>query len=111
MNFACELPDRIARITKEIQGTPWIDLGSFGPVDSGPIIAIIEKHTKGLNVLQKERIQSEFFGAGPIQSLLGATDITEILINGPIQIWVERLGMLEAHNDHFYSDLTFKNFV
>ena len=109
--FTGDLLESATKITREIQDTPWIDLGTFGPIDANPVKIIIEKNTKNLSKEQRERVQNEFFGPGPIQTLLQRTDISEIIINGPPQIWIERNGRLEPHNDHFFSDLTFKNFI
>ncbi len=57
------------------------------------------------------RVWDEFFALGPLVSLLGRTEVTEILINGPQQIWLEIGGCLEKHTDGFYSDVTYRNFV
>ncbi len=44
-----------------------------------------------------------FLGLGPIEKLLSDQEITEILINGPSQVYVERKGVLEP------AALTFKD--
>ncbi len=36
----------------------------------------------------------EFFGHGPLAGLLGDENVTEILVNGPAEIWAERGGVL-----------------
>jgi len=43
--------------------------------------------------LEKELVQ-EAIGLGPLEQLLGRDDITEIMVNGPEQIYVEKAGTL-----------------
>jgi pilus assembly protein CpaF len=46
-------------------------------------------------------IENELIGFGPIQPLLDASDISEIMIYGPEQVYVERNGKLEDTNIKF----------
>jgi len=48
-----------------------------------------------------EQIVAEILGYGPIQPLLADDNITEIMVNGPKQVFVERLGKLEQTNITF----------
>ena len=54
-------------------------------------------------------IENEIIGFGPIQPLLNDPDISEIMIYGPEQVYIERNGKLEdtkvkfADNDHLMS--------
>lgn len=57
------------------------------------------------------RVWEEFFGLGPIKNLISQENITEILINGPEQVWIEKEGSLEKYDDCFLSATTFGNFV
>ncbi len=57
------------------------------------------------------RIEHEIFGCGPLEVLLGDAGITEILINGPNSIWVERDGQLERFGDQFISRVSYHNFL
>lgn len=41
-------------------------------------------------------VRDELFGAGPLQALLEDPDVTDVLVNGPQDVWVERCGRL-AH--------------
>jgi pilus assembly protein CpaF len=41
-----------------------------------------------------ERLLDDMFGLGPIEPLLADSSITDILINGPDQVYVERFGKL-----------------
>src|SRR5215470_14817648 len=48
-------------------------------------------------------IVDEVFGLGPIEPLLDDSSISDILINGPDNIFVERSGVLER-TDLFFND-------
>ena len=49
-------------------------------------------------------VEDELLGYGPIQPLLEDDDITEIMINGPSNIYIERKGKLIKTNITFGSD-------
>jgi pilus assembly protein CpaF len=51
-----------------------------------------------------EQIVAEILGFGPIEPLLGDETITEIMVNGPNSIYIERKGMLDKVNMSFESD-------
>ena len=42
------------------------------------------------------RVQARVSGLGPLESLLGDPAITDVLVNGPGPVWVERAGELEV---------------
>ncbi|WP_083976940.1 TadA family conjugal transfer-associated ATPase [Kitasatospora azatica] len=45
----------------------------------------------GDDVLDAVRtLQSELVGAGPLDQLLAAPDVTDVLVNGPTEVWVDR---------------------
>jgi len=50
-----------------------------------------------------EHIQAEILGLGPIEALLHAPEITEIMVNGPKQVYVERGGKIHK------TDVTFED--
>jgi len=50
-----------------------------------------------------EAIQNEMLGLGPIEPLLADPSVSDVLVNGPGQVYVERRGMLEATNVRFDS--------
>jgi pilus assembly protein CpaF len=39
-------------------------------------------------------VRAELLGAGPLQPLLEDADVTDVLVNGPADVWVERAGRL-----------------
>ncbi len=50
-------------------------------------------------------ILDEVIGYGPIQSLLDDPNVTEIMVNGPRKVYVEKKGRLERTNIVFEDDL------
>ena len=71
----------------------------------------IAPHLERLTDADKQRVHEELFGCGPLGSLLNDSSLTEIVINSPDQIWVERSGRWSHHQDRFFSELTFRNFL
>jgi pilus assembly protein CpaF len=61
-----------------------------------------------LNDLEREQlteeVMSEVFGLGPLDVLMTDPAITDILVNGPYSVYVERYGKLELTNVRFYDD-------
>jgi len=51
-----------------------------------------------------QEVSDEILGHGPLEPLLRDSEITEIMVNGPDQIYVERAGKLYAVETHFASD-------
>ncbi|MGE3268644.1 MAG: CpaF family protein [Chloroflexota bacterium] len=51
-----------------------------------------------------EAIMAELLSFGPIEPLLRDESISEIMVNGPDQIWVERKGQLEETDIRFEND-------
>ena len=52
-----------------------------------------------LNLVERERLADEVideaFGLGPLEGLVSDPTITDILVNGPKSVYVERFGQLE----------------
>jgi pilus assembly protein CpaF len=46
-------------------------------------------------------VQDEIVGAGPLQPLLADPDVTDVLVNGPGEVWVDRGGGLELTEVRF----------
>jgi pilus assembly protein CpaF len=51
-----------------------------------------------------ESIVAELLAYGPIEPLLHDESITEVMVNGPNQVWVERNGLLEETDIQFEND-------
>ncbi|MDX3077983.1 TadA family conjugal transfer-associated ATPase [Streptomyces sp. MI02-7b] len=46
-------------------------------------------------------LRSEMVGAGPLESLLAEPDVTDVLVNGPDEVWVDRGAGLERTGVRF----------
>jgi pilus assembly protein CpaF len=60
--------------------------------------------TRAERVRMLEQITDEILGLGPLEPLLRDETITELMINGPQQVYIERDGMLELTNVTFQND-------
>ncbi len=78
---------------------------------SAQVDELIEREVKDLPEELQKRIRDEFHQLGPLERILLDEDITEILINGPFSIWLEKSGQLCVYEDRFYSELSFRNAV
>ncbi|UXR64341.1 ATPase, T2SS/T4P/T4SS family [Bdellovibrio bacteriovorus] len=72
---------------------------------------LVKSHTQNAPEKIRQRVLSEFHSWGPVEDLLADDSITEVLINGPTAIWFERQGRLHHHPDHFFSELSYRNFL
>jgi len=60
--------------------------------------------TRAERVRMLEQITDEIVGLGPLEPLLRDESITEIMVNGPRQVYIERSGRLELTNISFQND-------
>ena len=60
--------------------------------------------TRAERVRMLEQITDEIVGLGPLEPLLRDESITEIMVNGPRQVYIERAGKLELTNVTFQND-------
>lgn len=58
-----------------------------------------------------EWLIADIIGYGPIEPLLNAPDITEIMVNGPEEVFVERFGMIEGTNVHFEDEAHLRRII
>lgn len=49
-------------------------------------------------------VMDEIFGLGPIEDLLRDPSVSDVLVNGPSRVYVERMGRLELTDAHFRDD-------
>ncbi len=56
-------------------------------------------------------VTADIIGYGPIEQLLNDPEITEIMVNGPKQVYVERMGKIEHTNIVFEDDLHLKRII
>lgn len=70
--------------------------------------SILQEEQVALSRQERERlfeqIVAEILGYGPIEPLLADDTITEIMVNGPNQVYIERNGKLTKEPIHFESD-------
>ncbi|MDH6111467.1 pilus assembly protein CpaF [Kitasatospora sp. MAP12-15] len=60
----------------------------------------------GDDVLHTVRtLRSELVGAGPLDHLLSAPDVTDVLVNGPSEVWVDRGGGLSRESGISFPDV------
>ncbi len=61
----------------------------------------VESRQLPLNRMERDRLVEEILddilGLGPLEPLLRDPDISDILINGPDQVWVEKRGLLQRY--------------
>jgi len=60
--------------------------------------------TRAERVRMLEQITDEILGLGPLEPLLRDETLTEVMVNGPQQIYIEREGRLELTNVTFQND-------
>jgi len=69
------------------------------------VVALCEQENTLLNYNERQRligeVLDETFGLGPLEVLLGDSTISDILVNGPRQVYVERRGKLELTEIRF----------
>ena len=72
------------------------------------VLADIREHLEaepGIARSDRERlalaIADDILGHGPLERLLGDESVTEVMVNGPFDIWVERRGRLEETTARF----------
>lgn len=72
------------------------------------LISLIDAEPTLLSALEKQQIcdevLDEVFGLGPLEPLLQDPTITDILVNGSKQVYVERKGLLELTSVTFRDD-------
>ena len=72
------------------------------------VSVIIEEQNIALNQFERKNltqdIQHEMFGLGPLEPLLNDPTISDILINGYKQVYIERKGKLELTNVQFQNN-------
>ena len=60
--------------------------------------------TRAERVRMLEQITDEILGLGPMEPLLRDETVTEVMVNGPQQVYIEREGRLELTNVTFQND-------
>ncbi len=76
---------------------------------------LMTEHQLPLSLVSRQRIvrriEDEVLGLGPLEPLLADKSISDILVNGPGQVYVERRGRLELTDVCFNSDAHLLNII
>jgi pilus assembly protein CpaF len=72
------------------------------------VLAMVQEEPTLLAASEKQQISDEVlhevFGLGPLEPLLADPSVSDILVNGHRQVYVERKGILELTNVRFHDD-------
>ena len=72
------------------------------------VLAMVQEEPTLLAASEKQQISDEVlhevFGLGPLEPLLADPSISDILVNGHRQVYVERKGILELTSVRFHDD-------
>lgn len=71
----------------------------------------LKRVTEGYSEDLIRRIRHELFGFGFLEDLMDDDEVTEILLLGCDQVWLERAGKLQRGSDGFLDRATYRNFV
>ena len=90
--------------------------GSANEVDTRAIIeSALEEHAAGMARPERNRIAVEIFdsirGLGPLEKLLTDETISEIMVNGAKQVFIERKGKLVLSDVTFYDNEQLLNVI
>lgn len=106
-----ELTQKIrAELLMEVQRAQWdgmtneevaLEVNKLLEAFLGEQKKFLPKEERELLVVQ---VVQDMTGLGPIQPFLDDESVTEIMVNGPKQLWVERNGKLELTSHHFIND-------
>lgn len=103
----------ISDISNTVNQSRQLDAATIftGPKPDKPFVqSALENVSAHLQESQRERINQEFSGEGPLSHLLNDHEIIEIMITSKEDIWFEKKGVISKAGDCFLSDLTFNNF-
>ena len=87
---------------------PHLDQGELETRVRHTLQEVIDSEETPLSLSDRTRIAQEvadeILGHGPLEPLLRDSEISEIMVNGPDKIYVERAGKIYAVSTHFSSD-------
>jgi len=95
-------------------------LGSLGEEDARAQVReatnrLLLEESAPLSLAQRQfvtrRIEDEVMGHGPLEPLLADPTVSDILVNGPRQVYVERFGKLELTEVQFNDDTHLMNII
>ena len=104
-----ELVRNFHRLFAQIQNSCHLDLSQIHQNEE--VSDFISKETDSVPAPIRDRLREEFFQNGPLTPLIQDQSVTEIMINGPQNIWYEKNSKLFEMKDQFFSEVTYKNFI
>jgi pilus assembly protein CpaF len=70
---------------------------------------------RGISLADRDRLVEEItddtLGHGPLERLLADETVTEIMVNGPHDVWIERAGRLHESNVRFSDDAHLRRII
>lgn len=95
--------------TAELVDAVRLRLAESGAAPTAGSVAAVLRATRpplgGDEVLDTVRsLRAELVGAGPLERLLAAPDVTDVLVNGPEEVWVDRGGGLHRATGIRFAD-------
>lgn len=102
----------LARIIDEIMISPdkndQVQRKMVSDLVTEKINDVLNQNRKHLSQSDKQKahklVMDEVFGYGPITSLLEDPTVTEVMVNGPNHIFIERFGKIEVTDKRFRDD-------
>ncbi|MCW2633877.1 MAG: type secretion system protein [Blastococcus sp.] len=107
-----KLKDRVGKALFERMGSrmndPNLSADALRSIVLGELDEVVEEENVPLSTEERQRLTAELaddvLGYGPLQRLLDDDEVTEIMVNGPDSIYVERGGKLERTATRFTSE-------
>ena len=120
-----EAPDGMSEIANRIHHAVITELGPQlfdSGLDQAGLRARVKgdirrrlEEERGLAVADRERMVDEIaddaLGHGPLERLLGDDTVTEVMVNGPHDVWVERAGKLERTGVRFTDEAHLRRII
>jgi pilus assembly protein CpaF len=106
------LKDRVGKALFERMGArmndPSLSEDALRGIVLGELDEVVEEENVPLSTEERQRLTAELaddvLGYGPLQRLLDDSAVSEIMVNGPDAIYVERSGRLERTTTRFTSE-------
>jgi pilus assembly protein CpaF len=106
------LKDRVGKALFERMGArmndPSLSQDALRTIVLGELDEVVEEENVPLSTEERQRLTAELaddvLGYGPLQRLLDDSAVSEIMVNGPDAIYVERSGKLERTTTRFTSE-------
>jgi pilus assembly protein CpaF len=119
------VPDALAEVKDRIHGALIAELGPQlfnSDVDPHAMRALVRREIgerlsqeRSISVVDRDRmideITNDTLGHGPLERLLADESVTEIMVNGPSDVWIERRGRLYETTVEFSDDAHLRRII